>query len=263
VRRRLAHVCGAAGLALLAACLPRPEAPQPVVRYDFGPPGEPAGDAVTIPVPVVVRPPDAPVWMDSPAIHYRLAYGNPARIRSYALNRWVSSPVRLLSDVLQRRLGAASPVDPAPANGEDAAAATAEYVLETHLEEFAQVFDSESRSRGVVSVRAVLLRHGGRQLVARETFRVEVPAPTPDAPGGVEALAAASRTLADRVAAWIAASAASLETPTPPAPASPGAAAAPSGTSLSRPGGGAGGDGRLACSRHVACSGWPPELPIA
>lgn len=199
---------------LLAACLPRPRPTPEVQQYDFGPPaaGTGATALVRFPARLLVRPPDAPLWMDSPSINYRLAYDQPARIRSYAYSRWVSSPTRLLGDLLRRRV--------AEATGSEAASeeegAGSGYVLQLQVEEFSQVFDSKDASHGVVRARATLIEHSGRQLVAQKTFALERPAPSPDAPGAVQALGDASRQLADQVVAWIAASAPQLERPAEP-----------------------------------------------
>ncbi len=181
------------------------------MQYDFGPP-PPAGEpAVRIPFPIVVHSPDAPLWMDGAAIHYRLAYEDPARVHSYAYNRWISSPMRLLGDLLRRKVGSAGVAD----GGMDGESPP-EFVFETHVEEFTQVFDSRQSSHAVVRARVVLSRHGERQIAAQETFTVEQPAPTADAPGAVEALASASRTLAERIVEWVAQTAATLAKEAPP-----------------------------------------------
>jgi cholesterol transport system auxiliary component len=189
--------------AAVAGCLPRPKA-QPEPRlYDFGPP--PATTAATSAGPlltsaVLVRLPEAPLWLDSTAIVYRLGYDEPARIRSYAYSRWVGSPMRLLGELLRRRVAERS----ATVVTAEAGLGTDEYLLQLQVDEFSQFFDAPGESRVVIRGRASLLRHGTREVAAQRGFTVERPAPSADAEGAVQGLADASRELTDRVLAWLA-----------------------------------------------------------
>lgn len=185
----------------LTACLPRPK-PQPETQlYDFGPPAPVAqGGMPLIATPVVVRPAEAPLWMDSPAVFYRLAYNEPARIRTYAFSRWVASPVRLIGDLLRRRVAETSATVVA-ADEEDR---RGEFLLQVQLEEFSQVFDSPRESRVVIRARAALVRHATREVGAQSAFAIDRPAPSPNAAGAVQGLAEASRELTDRIVLWAA-----------------------------------------------------------
>lgn len=181
-----ALACGACGI----APAPGPE----LTSYDFGPAPEQA--ARSLHQAVVVHEIGAPAWLDSPLMHYRLAYRDAARPKAYADSRWVMSPAALLSNRLRRQLAASGTGGVIqPGDG-----AHAKYALRVELDEFMQVFDAPGRSRGVVRMRAVVI--GNRSLVAQRTFKAEQPAPTPDAEGGARALTAASDEAIDQLVAW-------------------------------------------------------------
>ena len=68
------------------------------------------------------------------------------------------------------------------------------------------MFDAVDASRAVIVARASLVHVTRRALHAQKTFTIDQPAASPNAEGGVRALAAASGELVDAIAAWIAAS---------------------------------------------------------
>lgn len=185
----------ALGLALtLAGCSIAP-APAPApANYDFGP--APAGQPKGARQALLVHDVSAPAWLDSPLIHYRLAYQDSARPQAYADSRWVMSPAALLTQRLRGQLAASGsggivlPGDAARAN----------YALRVELDEFAQVFDAPGKSRAVVRLRVSVV--GNRTLLAQRDFNVERPAGTPDAQGGVRALIGASDEAIDRLVGW-------------------------------------------------------------
>jgi cholesterol transport system auxiliary component len=78
-------------------------------------------------------------------------------------------------------------------------------VLRMGLEEFSHLFESETRSWGVLRLRVTVMDStaAGEQLVAQRTFLVRRPAPSADAAGGVRALAAATDALAEEIAQWM------------------------------------------------------------
>ena len=75
--------------------------------------------------------------------------------------------------------------------------------LRVEIDEFAQVFDTEKSSRAVLRARASL--SGARDVTAQKAFVIELPATTPDGPGGAAALGSAANALVDQVLAWAAA----------------------------------------------------------
>lgn len=196
----MAHGPGAlAALALTLACAGCSVAPNsvgPAANYDFGPaparqPEQRLRQALLVPDV------SAPAWLDSPSIHYRLAYQDAARPQAYSDSRWVMSPVALFTARLRGQLAAsmtAGVVQP----GDGARAA---YALRVEMDEFVQVFDAPGKSRAVVRIRASVLSN--RSLVAQHSFDVERTAQTADAEGGVRALIGASDEVIDQLVAWV------------------------------------------------------------
>lgn len=168
-----------------------------IAAYDFGASGQPGGTRLR--QPLLVYDVNAPAWMDVPSIHYRLAYRDASRPQIYAGSRWVMSPAALLTSRLRQRLAGAGAGVIVPTDGLRAAAA-----LRVELDEFTQVFDAPDRSRAVVRLRASLV--GARALIAQKTFNVDKAAASPDAAGGVRALAGASDELLDQLVGWVAVS---------------------------------------------------------
>ena len=173
----------------LTGCGVGPKPRESVAAYDFGLP------AAARPVPVKVLSQalvTAPNWMDTPQIHYRLAYASAAsaaRPATYAQIRWVSTPSNLIEARLKERAVAGGVLlgGPGPA-------------LRVELDEFSQVFDAEKTSRAVLRARATIAT--GRDVTAQKAFLIEVPAGTPDGPGGALALGEAANRLIDDVLAW-------------------------------------------------------------
>ena len=179
---------------LLTACI----VPEPAVRpqaYDFGPP--PAATVPSAPNAVVVQVMDvqAPRGMDGNYVQYRLAYADAQALKPYASSRWAMAPTHLLTQRLKQRLAMQGGV----VSSGDALSAL---LLKTELEQFDQVFDAADASRGVVRLRATLIKD--RRLLAQRTFSVEQPAKSQDAQGGVQALGTASDVLLNELAAWVA-----------------------------------------------------------
>jgi len=99
-------------------------------------------------------------WLDTPAVNYRLAYDDASRLMAYSQSRWAAPAGQLLN-------------------------------LRLEVDEFTQVFDSPTQSRGVLQGRMTLFDKQ-RKLIFERPFSVEKPAPSPDARGGVVALSLAA-----------------------------------------------------------------------
>ena len=192
---------------LLAGCLSQPRTPEPAL-YDLGiaPVGAvvPAGTNAEL-AAVRVRT-SARSWLDDTAMHYRLMYLDGMRTLTYAYARWIAPPAELVGQRLRQRLaesGIAASVGSTPAPE-----------LDIELEEFVQVF--ETPPAGWRRQGAPARPPPAQRAAARSNGRE-----TPDAVGGVRALAAATAP------------------PTPPAGAWPGAARGEAGgpESGGRPGG--------------------------
>lgn len=172
---------------LLAACTSPAyrNGNQPVAQFDLGPVAAPGGQSVR-PWRFSVS---AGGGLEDVAMRYRLAYADPARVMEYAQSRWVSGPAELLQRRLESRLYW---------TGAQAADACELYL---ELRRFEQVFSSPVASTGVLGVRVLLRRKTGA-VVDETLWTLEEPAPTPDAAGGVQALAGAADRLAGMLQDW-------------------------------------------------------------
>lgn len=187
-------------LLMVNSCSILPKDGAAIVTYDFGLPHENAPDQTAhIAGQWEVSPVTAPSWLDSPAILYRLAYHNAARLDPYADSRWAAPPAALITLRLRQALsttGDTPNVNPAQQNG-------APNRLRVDLEEFSQVFDAPQSSR--VLLRAhVSLTQKNEQIPLRErTFTLERQAQTPDAAGATSALRQTSDEFIDAVLNWL------------------------------------------------------------
>lgn len=194
--RPIFHLCRAALAALvagslLAACAGN-QAALADIRYDLGPAAATASTAGTLP-PLRVLDVIAPPPLDNDAFMYRVGYASLQSAR-YATSHWTTSPARLLTQRLRAALASHASV----LTGADAVVAP---TLRVDLDQFEQVFDSETESSGVVSARATLIQDG--KVIGQHSFLARAPASTPDAAGGARALSAASDELIGQIAAWL------------------------------------------------------------
>jgi len=145
--------------------------PESQTRYDLGMPEAGSQQPQIVPWRVEV---DAPSWLSSSAMQYRLAYVNADARDAFSQSRWVAHP----SEMLERYLGAALTNDSMDVSW---------CRLSLDLDEFVQTFESVDRSHAQMTLRASLRapRRGGT--VARQTFQQQVAAPSADAKGGVTA----------------------------------------------------------------------------
>lgn len=189
-------------LLVLSACSLGPTQKDTPATYDLGALPAPGASPPRIRASLMVHGIAAPSWLDSQAIVYRLNYQDAARQQVYAHSRWAAPAAALLTQRLRGQLAAAS--DGGIIGLADSA--RADYALRVELEEFTQVFDAVDTSRAVVVARASLVNVSRRVLHAQKTFTVDKPAASPNAEGGVRALAAASNEMIESVVAWAAAS---------------------------------------------------------
>lgn len=198
---------GALLLALLGACSALPDKPVRETMYDFGPSEAVAPDAAAgRNTPLVLPELEVSGSLETSALLYRLGYADPHQLRPYAFARWSAPPGQLVQQRLREVLGRSRPVlDSAAAASLARRGGATPPMLRVELEEFSQVFDSATDSKGVLRLRCTLLESSaaGERLVAQRSFTMQKPAPTPDASGGVRALAAATDGAAQEIAAWL------------------------------------------------------------
>lgn len=131
---------------------------------------------------------NAPSWLASTAIQYRLLYADSMRRQSYAESRWAAQPAELIARALNRQT----------------VAADGGCRLSLDIDELVQVFDTPQQSRTLLDVRASLIAPRGNDILARKAFSLVRPAPSADARGGVSAAAAAVQALGGELGAWLA-----------------------------------------------------------
>ncbi len=195
-------------LGLGAAGCAGPDHPKRSTLYDFGPGAiqPPAATRLAPLPPIALAEVEAGSALDGSAMLYRLGYADANQLRPYAQARWTAAPAQLVRQHLREHLSQQRPVLNL---GEGAAIArtggTAPLVLRLELEEFSQWFESPTQSAGVIRLRATAAENtaAGERLLAQRVIIVQRPAATPDAPGGVQALGAATRAAADELAQWL------------------------------------------------------------
>src|SRR5215469_1375779 len=194
--RQLALVLG---LCVFSGCSLMTSKAPPKTEFDFGPEAMARSDAASLSqVQLVVYDVSAPTWMDGPAMYYRLAYQNAAVPLPYSESEWVMSPAALLTE----RLRSSAAVHEGGSRFVGVHT-TAVYTVHSELLEFEQIFDAPDRSYGVLRLRATLEGEGVRE---QRTFAIDRLAATPNANGGVTALAECSDELARQLEEWASAS---------------------------------------------------------
>ncbi|BBL71990.1 ABC-type transport auxiliary lipoprotein family protein [Methylogaea oryzae] len=163
---------------VLAACSLYPARPPAPSLHDFGPAPASAGAAANA---VAV---DAPPWLRSDRLRYRLLHDDPTLVRAYALDAWLAPPPALLAQRLR------------------AAAADTPYRLRLTLTDFEQVFDSPAAARVVLHLQASAETADGKPVDERP-FRYALPCPSPDAKGAVTAYAAAVERAVQELGQWL------------------------------------------------------------
>jgi cholesterol transport system auxiliary component len=206
---------------LLGACsLPRPAAPPQV--YDFGPGArqQPISNRMAALPPLELSAPRANAALSGQAVLYRLTYADAQALKPYTLARWSMPPAQLIDQRLREQLGQRRAVlgtgelmpTPTARRGASAAAAMAPSTstatpmnLRLELEEFSQLFDTPEQSHALLRLRATLTRRSaaGDSLLAQRSFVVQLAAATPDAAGGVRALAAAADQAISDIERWL------------------------------------------------------------
>jgi cholesterol transport system auxiliary component len=193
-------------LALLAsACASQRPLP---VRYDLEGDLPHAPLASRFKATLAVSAMQAPSWLHTTALVYRLDYEPAAPPRAYTLRRWTAPPSELVTFRLRERIAGANDgftLDHLPVD-------TDGYRLEVTLQNFMQSFPSPGQSRCVVSLSASLFQHGDR-VIAQRTFRAERPAPSPDAIGAVQGLLVATDADLDELLSWLGSSLSSPHLP--------------------------------------------------
>lgn len=185
-------------------CTIAPQAKTPVSVYDFG--LQQSSNTHKMPIQqqelwssLLISEAKSPIWLDSQAIQYRLAYLDPTQSYTYANSRWAASPATLLTHQIRNHISAVT---------NDKVISTSDgtrtdFTLRLELEEFSQVFDTVDTSHVVIKLRASLVRRSSRSLKAQRNFNIEQAAPTANAAGAVQALTKTSKQLTENLITWL------------------------------------------------------------
>lgn len=137
-----------------------------------------------------------PQALESNAMLYRLQYDNAQQLKTYALHHWSMPPAQLLAQRLKADFAA---------NGNDIVAssdgAAKLPVLRIELDEFSQIFTSDSQSHAQISLRATVIK--ANRLLAQRSFQQKVAAATADAPGGARAMQEAADASIAELQTWM------------------------------------------------------------
>jgi len=200
---------GALALLIVGGCSSLPDKPTRPVSYDFGPGVATASatDTSTPSTPMALADVETAGVADTAAVTYRLLYADAQQLRPYAMARWVLPPGQLVRQRVREVLGQRRPIlDADDVLSQKRIKGSLPRVLRLQLEEFSQVFASPGRSEGVVRLRATLVDNTpqGESFVGQQVFVLRRPAASADAPGGVQALTAATDAAAAEIERWLA-----------------------------------------------------------
>ena len=141
----------------------------------------------------------SPIWLNSNAIKYRLAYRDPTQLYTYANSRWAAAPATLLTHHIRNSI--ATTTNNKVLSTSDSV--RADFILRLELEEFSQIFDTVDKSHVIVRFRVSLINRSSRLLKAQHSFRIKLAAPTANASGAVHALTKSSDELTRDLITWL------------------------------------------------------------
>ncbi|WP_092130038.1 ABC-type transport auxiliary lipoprotein family protein [Polaromonas sp. YR568] len=208
---RSTGVAGLFGLIfLLTGCSGLPDKPTRATMYDFGP-GALATQPTTRQAPLPPLALDdvstSGGALDNMAVLYRLGYADAQQLKPYSQARWSMPPAQLVRQRVREQLGQRRAVFSAGASValNRSQNATLPLLLRLDLEEFSHLFTAPNASVGLIRLRATLLEitPAGEKLVGQRNVIVQRPAPSSDAPGGVQALTAATDAAIEELDQWL------------------------------------------------------------
>jgi cholesterol transport system auxiliary component len=205
-RGRFSPLLAVALAAMLAGCA-APDKPVRPALYDFGPGATAPSAAPASRAAVVLADIEAAGILEGSSVLYRLAYADAHQLRPYAQARWSAPPPQLIRQRLRAQLAQSRPVlDPADSAALARSGGAMPRVLRIEVEEFSQLFESQTRSWGLLRLRATLLENtaAGEKLLGQRNIVRREPAPSADAAGGVRALVAATDAAAEEISEWLA-----------------------------------------------------------
>jgi cholesterol transport system auxiliary component len=194
----------------LTGCSGLPDKPTRATMYDFGP-GPLATQPTTRQAPLPPLALDdvstSGGALDNMAVLYRLGYADAQQLRPYSQARWSMPPAQLVRQRLREKLGQRRAIFSAGSSValNRSQGAVLPLLLRLDLEEFSHFFSAPNTSVGLIRLRATLLEvtPAGEKLVGQRNLIVQRPAPSSDAPGGVQALTAATDAAIEEIDQWL------------------------------------------------------------
>lgn len=174
------------GTSLLAACAAL-KPPPPLAVHELGQPPVVAAQPLLPSFNISVN---APSWLMSNAMQYRLLHEPPARRQFYAHNRWAGNPAELLQRYLIQALGAP-------------AAASQTCLLRIDLDEFSQDFSDAQSSQARLDVRAAVYLQYEDTPVSQQVFSLTGASAAPGPLAGVSAHRLLAADLAAALTQWL------------------------------------------------------------
>lgn len=138
----------------------------------------------------------APHWLLDGGLYYRLAYRDALNLQPYAQSRWVTPvPQQLLQNLRRYWIGSRHFVmTEAPGPGD--------YVLQLWLDDFCQIYLRPDHSHAALRAHATLL-DAHQQVIAQNSWQLEIAASSANALGGAQALDQASHQLINILDQWV------------------------------------------------------------
>jgi len=143
---------------------------------------------------------DAPSWLNSRDIYYRLLYQDQDSIAAYSQAQWITAPPIIIGRLLTDHL-ADTNLWKAVVNADSNAVTN--LTLHVNLLEFQQEFTSAKQSQAVLRARATLVDNRSNEVIAQSDFVFQVPAAHADAEGGVAALDKATTDMLNAITQWL------------------------------------------------------------
>jgi cholesterol transport system auxiliary component len=127
---------------------------------------------------------DAPRWLSTSRIYYRLVYAAPTQLRYYAMDQWIAPPPELFQQLLLAKgIAGRRPVN-------------------VNLRAFEQQFPVPGRATAVM-VFSVSIVDDAAKITKEREFHLQRLCHTPDAKGAVAAFAELTKQAAAQVRAWL------------------------------------------------------------
>lgn len=183
--------------ALCSACVTGPTPNPRATAFDLG--IMPSTPVATVKLPALsIARVTAPEWLNGPQMYYRLLYANAQQPRPYAQSQWSMSPARLFEERIKSHISQSGGQVLASSVGIARLPS-----LRIELDDFTHIFESPEQSYAQLVARVAVL--DGSKLLGQKLFLQRVPASTPDAEGGAQAMAQASDTMMADILNWLSA----------------------------------------------------------